>query len=145
MVNEDERGEAYLLFPHPDLVPVNPLSPNVTHVLPGRLRDEETSWEVTSTGEREHFLVVASPERLMEFETEVSVLPRPEEVHAAPYPPLPESAMERLRSVGGFRTELPRERAPSCRLSSLVAKLAVRPETVQGIWVRQIEFENPAP
>ncbi len=145
VVNEDERGEAYLLFPHPDLVPVNPLSPNVTHVLPGRLRGVETSWEVTSTGEREHFLVVASPERLMEFEAEVSVLPRPEEVHAAPYPPLPESAMERLRGVGGFRTEPPREHAPSGRLSSLVAKLAVRPETVQGIWVRQIEFENPAP
>lgn len=90
----------------------------------------------TSPGQREHFLVVASPERLMEFEAEVSALPRPEKGHTTPYPRLPESVMERPRDVGGFRVEAPREQAPPTRPSSLVASLGSRPETVQGVWVR---------
>jgi serine/threonine-protein kinase len=145
VVNEDDRGQVYLLFPHPRLVPRNPLRASVRHVLPGMLDGEKITWEVTTAGGREHFLIVASPKRLVEFESEVLGLDRPQEGRLQ-YPQVSDTAKVRLRGVGGFRKQpVPGEIVAPSRLFDLASRLGVRPEAVQGVWVRQIDFENPAP
>lgn len=62
VVNEDDRGEAYLLFPQAVYDTRNPLAAGETHRLPGPVRGESQAWGVSSAGGHEHFLVVASPE-----------------------------------------------------------------------------------
>ena len=55
IVNEDEQGRSYALFPTKNTLQ-NPLAGGVTHVLPGG-----PPWEVDSTGGQEHLFVMVSP------------------------------------------------------------------------------------
>jgi serine/threonine-protein kinase len=52
VVNQDEAGEAYLLFPLPGNEPQNPIPLNATNRLPGFRKGEAHYWEVTSAGPR---------------------------------------------------------------------------------------------
>src|SRR4029434_3188060 len=52
IVNEDERGASYLLFPMPGLDATNPLPAGKINRLPGIHQNEEGYWEVASTGGR---------------------------------------------------------------------------------------------
>ena len=70
VVNQDERGESYLLFPLPGQTVKNPLLAGAVHRLPGHI-----DWEVTSVGGREHFLIVASPDSLGPLESVFALLP----------------------------------------------------------------------
>jgi eukaryotic-like serine/threonine-protein kinase len=141
VVNEDEAGHAYALFPLPDLEPRNPLGPG-RHVLPGTRDGTPLSWTVDTPGGREHLLVLASPERLAEYEAEMRALARPGEVAVA----LPEAARLRLRGIGGLGTSP--ESAPSRSAGTLfemAQRLAANSEVVSGVWLRRIELANPAP
>jgi hypothetical protein len=144
VVNEDERGRAYALFPLPSLDLENPLAAGRTHVLPGRVDGQPKSWVVDTPGGREHLLVLASPERLMEFEAELNALPRPRDGQLAMA--LPESARIHLRGIGGM-TEAPGQAAEGTagRLFEMADQLADESETVRGTWVRRIELKNPEP
>lgn len=144
VVNEDEQGRAYALFPMPNLDLANPLPANHKHVLPGSIDGEPKDWQVTTPGGREHLVVLASPERLTEFEAEMDKLPLPREGQLARG--IPPSARVRLRGIGGV-VDAP-DRAPdgtAGRLFEMADKLAGREEVVEGAWVRRIELENPAP
>ncbi len=78
VINGDDLGETYVLFPMSRSALRNPLSPG-KHKLPGRPLGENATgtirkrlyWQVTSAGGREHFLIVASPERLPEIEADI--------------------------------------------------------------------------
>jgi serine/threonine protein kinase len=149
VLNEDERGEAYLLFPLPGLTPTNPLAPDTSHLLPGHSSGRQAFWGVSSSGEREHFLVVASPERLVDFEAEALKLARPRTAAPMLAARLTPEAKMRLRGVGDLILEdlppLGRDTTgTSSRLASLARQLADHPESVRGIWVRQIDVENPS-
>ena len=65
--NEDEKGELFVLFPLPGLAPQNPV-PAGRHRLPGTLDGRSQSWEVTSAGGRERFLIVGSASKVAELE-----------------------------------------------------------------------------
>jgi hypothetical protein len=138
VVNEDERGEAFLLFPLPGQRLANPLPGGQQVTLPGATR-----WQVTSAGEKEHFLLFASPEPMESFERAFAALPTPKE-GATVAAPLSASAVERLRGVGGLTTNpTPSNATPS--LSRLfTTPLSDARERAQGVWVRQITLENPA-
>ena len=69
MLNSDDHGEAYLLFPQPGFARRNPLPADSTLTLPGAVNGGEVAWTVTSAGGRETFLVVASPEPVPELES----------------------------------------------------------------------------
>ena len=56
IVNEDEQGRSYALFPTSNTLQ-NPLAGGVTHVLPGG-----PPWEVDSTGGQEHLFVIDQPD-----------------------------------------------------------------------------------
>jgi hypothetical protein len=144
VINEDEQGRAFALFPMPNLDLANPLPANRKYVLPGSIDGQPKYWEVDTPGGREHLLVLASPERLIEFEDEMNALPLPREGQLARE--IPQSARVRLRGIGGI-ADAP-DRAPdgtAGRLFEMADKLAGKAEVVEGAWVRRIELENPVP
>ena len=100
VINEDERGESYLLFPLPGLALSNPLPAGQRHRLPGMWNSESISWQVTTAGQREHFLIVASPERSPAFEELFATLPQP--TYGKPVLKLSPDELGVLRSVGGL-------------------------------------------
>ena len=69
IVNEDEQGRSYALFPTANTLQ-NPLAGGVTHVLPGG-----PPWEVDSTGGQEHLFVIVSPTPVPEIADAVAALP----------------------------------------------------------------------
>jgi len=143
VLNQDERGESYLLYPQPLFDLGNPLAAETTWVLPGPIGGRENAWTVTSRGGREHFLVVASPTPVAEIEAELSRLPKASAGHPVRYAAIPPATLERLRGVGGV-TPLPEE--PAARGAAAFerfAGLAGRETGVRGIWVRHVTLENP--
>ena len=141
VINEDEAGHSYALFPLPGFEPKNPLSPATRHMLPGVLDGRQRSWTVDSPGGREHLLVLASPTRLVEFEAEMNALARPGQTAVS----LPESARVRLRGLGGL-SDVPSsvsDGASAGRLFEMAQKLADGEEVAHGVWMRRIEIENP--
>jgi len=144
VIDEDDHGRAFVLFPLPELVPVNPLPGGTTHTLPGRDRDgKAVYWKVDTTGGREHLLVLVSPERLVEFEAEMSKLAKP----GSGAVELPEAAKVRLRGIGGLAQGSAKagNASSSTRLFEMAERLATPSETVEGPWLRRIDLENPAP
>ena len=144
VLNEDERGETYLLFPQPLFDTGNPLRPDSTVRLPGTVGGRPIAWTVTSAGGREHFLVVASPEPVAEFESRLAALPAPAPGRPITYPPVPGEAIERLRGVGGVDDVSAARPAPAAGLFEAFRELAARESGVRGVWVRQITLQNPA-
>ncbi len=100
-----------------------------------------TYWQVTSAGGREHFYVVASPERLVAFEKTVAALPRPR--YDQPVLPLSREAVGMLRSVGGLAKAAPATDGSVSSLIPLATPLLDTAETVRGYWARKITLENP--
>jgi serine/threonine protein kinase len=149
VVNEDDEGASYLMFPLPGQSVVNPLPPGRRHRIPGISQGKLLSWEVSTAGRREHFLVFASRERSPEFETIVSTLPPPllnKPVAAAPLSP---DALSVLRSVGGLAvSSVPAggDANASRQLHRLpeFAPFVPGEQTARGIWRRRATFENPS-
>jgi len=68
ILNEDEAGNSYLLFPLRQGTLQNPLSRNTTYRLPGRVGAKDVNWQLDSPGGRERIIVVASPAEITELE-----------------------------------------------------------------------------
>jgi len=144
VVNEDEQGEVYLLFPLPGQGVANPLPAAVRHRLPGAQNGQQVSWQVTSAGGREHFLIFASPERSPAFEQVFAALPPPTLEKPIQAVRLSREALGVLRGVGGL-SPIPTEVGQQLRLARDVATLLVDgEETVRGPWIRRVTLENPA-
>lgn len=143
VVNEDDRGEAYLLFPLPGQQLANPLPPGARHAIPGVVNGERINWQVSSAGGREHFVVFASPEPPSPaFERMFQSLPQPTP-GAAPAPqPLPGELATALRGVGGLK-KAPARPAGELMSHAFTAPLPDTRETARGVWVRQLTLENP--
>lgn len=108
VLNEDEHGELYLLFPLAGLDRRNPIgpAPGRSTMLPGSLLGAPHDWQVTSAGGVEHFLIVASRGPNPELEERLSVLEPAAPGRALRLDPL---AREAIRGVGGL------EPAPASR------------------------------
>lgn len=143
VMNEDDRGASYLLFPLPGQQLSNPLTAGVRHELPGVVNGQTVRWTVNTVGGREHFLVVVSPEAPSPaFERLFASLPRP--MLGAPMIAHPLSADEALalRGVGGL-VKAPAA-TPGQRLSDAFGEpLPASEETTRGVWVRRLTLENP--
>jgi len=145
VLNEDERGEQYLLFPQPRFDLRNPLAADSAVALPGTIGGRPNAWTVTSAGGREHFLVVASPEPVAELEADLARLPAARPGAPITYAPVGRASAERLRGVGGV-AELPAPAAASGARTSTFSRfrsLATAERGVTGVWVRQVTLENP--
>jgi hypothetical protein len=141
VVNEDDRGDSFVLFPLPGRAVDNPIRPEAATRIPGTSR-EKFNWELTSVGGREHFIVFASPERMQAFEEIFAKLPQPVVGRKISYVPIPKGTLSKLRAVGGLT-------APPVQASANFSTLFTSPlidgaETAHGMWVRQLTLLNPA-
>jgi serine/threonine protein kinase len=143
VVNEDDLGESWLLFPIPGLSLSNPLPAGQRLRLPG-VPGQDLHWEVTSAGGREHFVVYAmteppSPALKRFFDS----LPPPSLDRPVLALPLSPEGVTLLRGVGGLKPA-PAARADGApRVSDeSYASLSGEEEEARGLWVRQLSFEN---
>jgi hypothetical protein len=142
VVNEDDQGESYLLFPLPEQPVANPLPAGTRHEIPGVVGGEPLRWEVSSAGGREHFLVFVTPDPpTPAFERMFAQLPRPS-FGGPPAARLTGDLVGALRGVGGLVKAAPQQ--PGTRLSNTFGEpLPETEETARGVWVRQLTVENP--
>ena len=143
VVNEDERGESYLLFPLPNQSTSNPLPAGRDHRLPGIVDGREAYWQVTSAGGREHFVIFVSPEPLKEFEQTFASLPLPKTSEPVLSARLSERAVGILRGVGGIVPAAPQSQKATSLSQVFSTPLPASSETANGAWVRQVTFDNP--
>ena len=77
IINRDETGQSFLLFPLPGVSPGNPIPTSQMTRLPGTENGRQINWNVTSAGGQEHFFLYVTPERLVSS-SGVNALPRAE-------------------------------------------------------------------
>ena len=143
VVNEDEYGDSFLLFPLPGQGLQNPLPPGQRHRLPSSADGELISWQVTSTGQREHFLLVASPERSTKFDELFASLPKPAFGRALQNARLSTAMIQQLRSVGGLTTSPANVDRQLRLMPEFSTPLTESEEPGQGVWIRHATFMNP--
>ena len=141
IVNEDDRGETFMLFPLPGQAVANPVAADTPIRIPGT-KGSDNSWVITSAGGREHFLIFASPERLQAFEETFTALPRPAFGKRVVGARISSQTLLKLRGVGGLTA------APGTQSSAGLANVFTSPlgdgeETAHGLWVRQLTVDNP--
>ncbi|MDP9222916.1 MAG: DUF4384 domain-containing protein, partial [Actinomycetota bacterium] len=141
VVNEDDRGESFLLFPLPGQAVDNPIAAATPVRIPGT-HGQDTTWQITSAGGREHFLIFASSERLQAFEDLFAALPHPTFGKPIGSSKLSDGVLGKLRGVGGLTA------APIAQTGTRLAGIFTSPlgdaeETARGLWVRQLTVENP--
>jgi eukaryotic-like serine/threonine-protein kinase len=140
VVNEDEKGKSFLLFPLPDAREgTNPIPGNQETRVP-----KSGSWQVNSAGGREHFLVFASATRLEAFDSLFAKLPSPQAAGTAEREQsIPDAVREKLRGVGAMKAPpSPPETKPSLNLRDLFQTPLQGHETARGLWVRQLTLIN---
>jgi eukaryotic-like serine/threonine-protein kinase len=143
VVNEDERGNSFLLFPLPGQSLQNPLPAGQRHRLPAMQNGELISWQVTSAGQREHFLIVASPERSATFDELFATLPQPVMGRPPELARLSNDAILTLRSVGGLIPSPAKVDRQLRLLPEFSTPLTEGEEPGQGVWIRHATFVNP--
>jgi serine/threonine-protein kinase len=147
VVNEDDEGASFLLFPLPGQSVANPLPPGRPHRIPGIRQGEQVSWRVSTAGRRDHFLVFASPERSPEFETIVSKLPTPKFDEPTASAQLSPEELSVLRGVGGLAiSPIPKNgdgKSLQLHLMPEFAPFVPGEQTARGIWRRRATFDNP--
>ncbi|MFN8548749.1 MAG: DUF4384 domain-containing protein [Candidatus Eisenbacteria bacterium] len=144
VIDQDERGEAYLLFPARAFPLANPLPAAERLALPGSRGGRALYWQVTSAGGKESFFFVASPHRLEAFERQLVALETPEENRAPIAPRVDDTLAELLRGVGGVATDAPGTgpRIPS-ELPTKATPLSNEEEACDGVWIRRLDLANP--
>lgn len=146
VLNADDRGESYLLFPQPRFAWSNPLPADSTVVLPGLMDGSEVAWTVTSAGGRETFLVVAGPEPVPELESGAGNLSAPELGREVEYSGVPDGVIARLRGVGGLTAAVPSTTPAQAAGGDGLGRfraLAGREAGITGLWIREIVLLNP--
>ena len=98
VVDQDEQGKSYLVFPLPDLAVPNPLPAGTMHRLPATPKGEPFYWKVTSAGGREHFLESNEAPRVRTDTGNNAPRPRLDR----PVGELTPRAVEKLCGVGGL-------------------------------------------
>jgi len=144
VLDADDRGETYLLFPQSRFDLQNPVPGGSAHVLPGTIEGRENAWTVTSAGGREYLLVITSLQPVPEIESELAGIPPADPGRPIEYVAVDAGTVEALRGVGGVRA-LPETTAvgSGARIFDQFRSLAGRESGVRGIWMRQIVLENP--
>jgi hypothetical protein len=135
VLNEDDRGNAYVLFPIEDSSLKNPLPAGV-HELPG-VRDDGTqvTWEVSSTGGRERLLVVASRDPVQALEDVLDQIPAASTAYPRVDPGL-------LRGIGALSEVPAGDETASDGVPDLTELLGGQ-ERSRDRWVRQFILSNP--
>lgn len=145
VINREETGRMYLLFPHPALDLQNPLPADAYHRLPGSIGGEKQDWEVSSAGGREQFLLVTSPERLSEFEADIKDLARPQLGEVGGYAMITGDVL--TRGVQKFMQVPANVETSASNAAELIFEradvLLAEGDGIRGAWIRKLELQNP--
>ncbi len=146
VLNEDEMGDVFVLFPLPGLEPSNPLKGSERHRLPGEVADSVYYWNVTSVGKKESILAIASRKPVEEVEREIEMLPRAVRGRPLAEGKMSPTAVGRLRGIGGVAADTrPSAGRDNLRLSDVLKSLAEGPRWPADLWVWQAQLDNPEP
>lgn len=146
ILNEDERGRAYVLFPLPGVGPSNPLPPGVRYRLPGQAGAGPLYWDVTSPGRRETVIAIASRNPLLRLEKEIARFQRAQPGRPVTYHDVGPEALHSLRGIGGLSTDRNvQEGGEKKPLSQALSAIGTRGARNDDVWVWQIQLENPEP
>ena len=143
LINEDDHGAIYLLYPLPHLELQNPLPGGSTHRVPGRWEGRQLAWSVTTVGGTERFMLVTSSERLVEFEAAIADLPQAKPGALAV--PLTRGTVARLRGVGGLVVD-DQATMPTDSVGSLLDSLessSTQSGARSDVWIEHFHLLNP--
>jgi hypothetical protein len=142
VLNLDQTGSAYLLFPLPETQAENPLSAGVAHRLPGDPAWDYDSWEVSSAGGRESFIVVAAREPLDGLE---QILARLEPATPAGPQEVGAEMLEALRGIAKLSRTGGTEsvRGEAGEIAEALRALTSSPLSREQVAVREIVLDNP--
>jgi hypothetical protein len=148
VLDQDDEGRVYVLFPLPGLDVLNPLPAGSTHRLPGTRAGVRENWEVTSAGGSEDVSVIASREPLREVEAELASMPMAQPGAPVQYRELSGKALNETvqiitRGIGGTTAAAPVPGSSTTKLSDILAALAKQPDRAHDIWVWQTRLSNP--
>ncbi len=141
VLNGDQAGDVYVLFPTPELDLGNPLSAS-RHRLPGPVDGEMLDWQVTSGRGYESFLVVVARDRLTALERAIADLPRASTGASVSAAPLDIAALTGHRGVGGLTPsagESGGEHEGLTRLARYLESSSAEPGTMR---IRQFSLYN---
>jgi hypothetical protein len=144
VLDEDETGALFLLFPMAASGLANPLPPAARHRLPGVKDGEDLSWQVTSAGGRETFLVVAARRPIPAMQSALASAREAREGETVSYANVSPEQLADLRGVSGVVRDPAGAKAATGRLHALAASLA-REASAKGLWLRLVEVDNSAP
>lgn len=145
VLSEDEQGAVFALFPLRGRGTPNPIAAGVRHRLPGGEGVDALSWQVTSAGGRETFLILAAGAPLAPVAEAIARFPEPSPGAPVTYAPLPAEALARLRGVGGVIPAAPASPAPGAGVLARLAHDLASGPTGRDVWIRLIVLENPRP
>jgi serine/threonine protein kinase len=141
VLDEDARGEVYVLFPAPGLDLRNPIAAGRQR-LPGTRGGDRINWQVTSAGREETVIVIASRSPLPQLERSLREFPPATAENPVIYGRL-DAASLGMRGIGGLtKPEAPASRDDP-RLSPVVRSLLNDPGAPETPWVWQIQLQNP--
>ena len=144
ILNEDEEGNAFILFPLPNVVPTNPIQGNILHRLPGRRAGADVSWEVTSAGGRETFIVLASKEPKKALEKDLADFAALASERPVQYAAVSGQSRSALRGIGGLVESGPvtGKNEPG-KLSQLVQAVSGQKTGSDDVRLWTIQLDNP--
>jgi hypothetical protein len=133
VINEDEAGNLFVLSGIPGLKDLgfqNPVAAGLKTHVPINKDGAEVAWTLDRVGGAEHFLLVASRNRLENLEALLSKLDQPQKRAAA---------RQHLRGFGGVT-------APDGAANSVAAtfaRLTDEATSARGVWTRRIDLVGP--
>lgn len=143
VLNEDETGKVFGLFPVPGLTPTNPLRGLEQHRLPGSLQKETFYWTVTSVGERERIIVIGARAPNAALDSTIATFPAAKRGAPIEFGNVDPSALENWRGMGGGVPVAPPEGESRRRLEAAIEGITARGQESGDVWVRVIELKNP--
>jgi eukaryotic-like serine/threonine-protein kinase len=137
VVNQDETGLSYRLFPLTGYSEKNPIAAGHVHRLPGTRDGEDHYWQVSTPGGTDYFMVFVSPTPLTAFENTFAGMPEASIDAPVAFVPITANALNTLRGVGGVvPAATPRIDQPL--YEQFRDPLPTKPETTRGTWVRRL-------
>jgi hypothetical protein len=135
VVDQDETGAAFALFPLAGLDASNPLGAGIDHRLPGPRRGQPFAWQVTAGGGSERFVVVASRHPLPDLERAVATLVQPAAA--------PKAVAARERGVGALVEDTVEPTSGAAGVAAVVLRLERAHDP--AIWIHRLHVTHGGP